>query len=271
MNTNNLIFLLLIVFGVSDAQVKITDNLTSPTPNSDAVLELESISNNKGLLMPKVSLSDTANPSPLANHVAGITVYNISNVNPALPTGVTPGLYYNDGTSWLKVEAQIPTFGDIKYSNLPADHQGWYLLDGRTLASLPVTPRANATALGLTALPNATDRFLKARASAAETLGALSGNSSVTLVQANLPNTAYSASTISAGSHTHTYSDRASGSLASSESSVTSVIDDGFEVNTTSSAGAHTHTFSIPSGGSGTPLDLEPKYLSTYIFVYLGQ
>lgn len=271
MNTNNLIFLLLIIFGFSDAQVKITDNLTSPTPNSDAVLEIESIGNNKGLLMPKVSLTDTANPSPLASHIAGITVYNISNVNPASPTGVTPGLYYNDGTSWLKVEAQIPTFGDIKYSSLAADHQGWYRLNGRTLASLPVVPRANATALGLTVLPNATDRFLKARLNTTETLGALSGNSSLTLVQANLPNTAYNVSTLNGGSHTHTYNDRASGEVASSESSVTSVVDNGYEVNTTSSAGAHTHTFSIPSGGSGTPLDLEPKYLSTYIFVYLGQ
>lgn len=271
MNTNNLIFLLLFISGFSTAQVKITDNLTSPTPNSDAVLQLESINKNKGLLMPKVSLTATTNPSPLASHIAGITVYNISNVNPALPTGVTPGLYYNDGNSWLKVEAQIPTFGDIKYSSLAADHQGWYLLNGRTLASLPVVPRANATALGLTVIPNATDRFLKARASAAETLGALSGSSSVTLVRANLPNTAYNGSTISAGAHTHNYNDRASGEVASTESSVTSVVDNGFEVNNTSNAGAHTHTFSIPSGGSGTPLDLEPKYLSTYIFVYLGQ
>lgn len=67
------------------------------TPNASA--ELDIFSANRGLLLPRVSLSDTTLSTPLAAHVAGMTVYNVA---PAV-NDVSPGLYYNDGTKWVAV------------------------------------------------------------------------------------------------------------------------------------------------------------------------
>jgi hypothetical protein len=45
-------------------------------PNSNSILHLES--NNKGLLITRVSLTSTANPSPLSAHIPGMLIYNIN-------------------------------------------------------------------------------------------------------------------------------------------------------------------------------------------------
>lgn len=88
----------LAVFGLSIcasplfAQVKIGDNPT--TINANSMLEVESTS--KGLLLPRLPLTQTTNPSPLNAHVAGMTVYNTATANDVLP-----GFYYNDGTKWV--------------------------------------------------------------------------------------------------------------------------------------------------------------------------
>jgi microcystin-dependent protein len=245
----------------------------NPTPSNNAILQLYSENPNKGLLMPKVSLTATDNPSPFPNHLAGITVYNTNTSTVNNLTSVSPGIYYNDGVSWNRMEVQAPTVGDIKYSSTPDDHDGWYLLNGRAVSTLSSTARNNAAAVGFTTtLPNSTDRFLKAK-SGTETLGTTAGNTSVTLTQANLPNVTYTnIVTQTTGAHSHTYNDRANGALNSTEGSTTqTVVDDGFTTLNTTSAGAHTHTFSISTGGSGTALNLQLKYLSAYIFVYLGQ
>lgn len=79
------------------AQSKIKDGTvagSSSLPNSNAILELEST--NKGLLLPRLALSMTTDPSPLSAHVAGMTVYNTVTAG-----DVTPGFYYNDGTRWV--------------------------------------------------------------------------------------------------------------------------------------------------------------------------
>ncbi len=75
------------------AQVKVGDNPTAINPN--AVLEIEST--NQGVLMPRLSLLSTINPSPLNAHIAGMAVYNTSTI-----ADVSPGFYYNDGAKWVK-------------------------------------------------------------------------------------------------------------------------------------------------------------------------
>ncbi|WP_175622880.1 hypothetical protein [Chryseobacterium schmidteae] len=267
-------FILTIGIQALNAQVLISDGpVASPVPNSNAILELKSVNNNKGILMPKVSLTATNNPSPFASHLAGITVYNTNRSSVTILTAVTPGFYYNDGTSWQKLEVQLPTIGDIKYASQSADHDGWYLLDGRAISSFPTLAANNASSLGFTTnIPNASDKFLKAK-TGAEVLGNTGGNASVTLLQANLPNITYSGNTNTNGNHTHQYNDRASGVTTSVEvGSTRTIVDDTSSGTlTTGSSGNHTHTFTVSTGGSGTPLNLQPKYLSTYVFVYLGQ
>lgn len=80
------------------AQTKIKDGSVtgSALPNANALLELES--NNKGFLLPRVTLSATTAFTPLTAHIAGMTVYNTATAG-----DVTPGYYYNDGARWVKL------------------------------------------------------------------------------------------------------------------------------------------------------------------------
>jgi hypothetical protein len=92
------------------AQVKIGDNPTSINPN--AVLEIEST--NQGVLMPRVALISSTNPTPLTAHIAGMTVYNISS-----SMDITPGFYYNDGAKWVKLGQNLTTVNGL---NLTPDN-----------------------------------------------------------------------------------------------------------------------------------------------------
>lgn len=266
------ILFLVILCNNLNAQVLISDEANSTAINSDAMLELKTQTNTKGLLLPKVGLTATNISSPLPSHFEGMIVYNTTTSSTSSLTAVTPGIYYNDGTAWYKMDANLPSFGDIKYANISSDHEGWYLLDGRQLSSLSSNAQLNATNLGLSGiLPNTADTFLKSK-DTSETLGSIVSNNMVTLNKANLPNESYTANVNSAGTHNHPFLDRGEGTLVSGESSVTNVLDDKNTTNrTTSTDGAHTHTFTLNSGGSDTPLNITPKYLATNIFIYLGK
>ncbi|KXH79093.1 hypothetical protein [Chryseobacterium kwangjuense] len=255
---NNLLLIAVCLSGILKTQV----GIGTANPNSNAALELSSAS--KGLLLPRLSLSDTASPTPLANHEKGIVVYNISTVN-----DVVEGIYINDGTRWYRLYTNQPNIGDVYYSFVAADHQGWYKLDGRNLTTLPAGAQANASKLAIgSTLPNATDRYLKQRGAAA--LLSAGGAQTVTLTQANLPNLTYTGTTTAAGEHTHQYTDRGNGTFdhktGAGQLANTTVLTG----QLTSSSGAHTHTVNVPSGGSGTPITIEPKNIAANAFIYLG-
>ena len=84
--------ILLITPLFSTAQV----GIGTTTPNADA--ELDIVSTTRGLLLPRVSLTNTTNPNPLSTDVAGMTVYNTATTG-----DVTPGFYYNDGAVWVRL------------------------------------------------------------------------------------------------------------------------------------------------------------------------
>lgn len=69
------------------------------TPNIDA--ELDITSTNRGVLLPRVLLTNTTSPLPLSADVAGMIVYNTATAG-----DVTPGFYYNDGTIWIRLGNQ---------------------------------------------------------------------------------------------------------------------------------------------------------------------
>ncbi len=100
-------------FGAS-AQVKIGENAGTINPNS--LLELEST--NKGLLAPRVALTDVSSASPLTAPVpAGMIVYSSGGT-------VTDGFYFWSGSKWLQVQSsanQRSNFVLVKsVSDLPA-------------------------------------------------------------------------------------------------------------------------------------------------------
>jgi hypothetical protein len=74
--------------------LKQTADGVTTTPNGATI----DATSTKGLLLPRVSLTALTDPSPLQKHVQGMFVYNYSTKN-----DVTPGIYYNDGTQWVRV------------------------------------------------------------------------------------------------------------------------------------------------------------------------
>lgn len=232
------------------------------TPNINSALELSSTS--KGLLLPRISLTSTSSASPLSAHEKGMIIYNIAVVN-----DVVDGIYSNDGTKWNRLYTNKPNIGDVYYSFAAADHQGWYLLDGRNLTVLTTGAQTNAAKVGITiSLPNATDRYLKEKGSSA--LLSIGGTQTITLSQQNLPNINYSGTTSSDGDHSHQYTDRGNTTWNHGSGSVQLANTAQLTNQNTGSAGNHSHTVQVTSGGSNTSIDTEPKNLAANAFIYLG-
>src|SRR5678809_694492 len=79
------------------AQMKIGDN--PKTINSASLLELETT--NKGLVFPRVSLSNVTSPAPLPSVLlTGTVVYN---TNGSITAGNGTGLYIWNGTVWMYI------------------------------------------------------------------------------------------------------------------------------------------------------------------------
>jgi len=99
--TNRTVLLLIIAFFfyfTAEAQITIGSGIA---PHEEALLDLKETNNgtsDKGLLMPRVSLSATSSASPMTSHVEGMTVYNTSTI-----ADVIPGYYYNDGNKWTRL------------------------------------------------------------------------------------------------------------------------------------------------------------------------
>jgi len=75
------------------------------TPDASSMLEIRS--SNKGLLIPRFSLTQTTSASPVTSPATSLLVYNTATVN-----DVTPGFYYWNGSSWVRLlSGAIPTSG----------------------------------------------------------------------------------------------------------------------------------------------------------------
>lgn len=82
----------ILFFAASYAQV----GIGTTTPDTNA--EIDITSTNRGVLLPRLALTGTANVAPLSAHVAGMITYNTNTAG-----DVTPGFYYNDGTQWIRI------------------------------------------------------------------------------------------------------------------------------------------------------------------------
>jgi hypothetical protein len=272
MKSNDIILLLVLLMGISShAQILISDEVSDqPLINTNASLELRSMTQDKGMLLPRVSLSATNLSAPLSSHVSGMIVYNTQTAGMG-NSKVVPGLYFNDGNSWNLMVDDAPEIGDIKYATQNEDHDGWYLLNGRLLVTLPAQAQANATSLGLGAnLPNSNNRILKGK-TAAEALGSVGGTDQILLTQANLPNVTFIGTAFSAGAHTHSHLDRATGTMTSVENNFRPMVDNTSANKMTSSDGDHTHPVTVNLGGVNIPIIYQPANIASYVFVYLGQ
>jgi hypothetical protein len=99
-------FLIFSVNGLSQ-NVGISPAGATP-PNTSAGLDINF--STKGLLIPRVALTGTANSAPLAAHIAGMVVYNTATVG-----DLTPGFYFNNGTKWVPTLPKANVIGQMQY------------------------------------------------------------------------------------------------------------------------------------------------------------
>ncbi len=82
--------------GISDAAI---------TPDASAVLEVRST--DKGLLIPRVALTQTTVAAPVTTPATSLLVFNTASVN-----DVTPGFYYWSGSAWIRIlSGTVPSSG----------------------------------------------------------------------------------------------------------------------------------------------------------------
>lgn len=121
---NQLVLLVLFIAASATAQIGLGTRL----PHPDAMLEVATT--NKGILLPRVTLTTTTIATPLSAHVEGMTVYNTATTG-----DVTPGYYYNDGGKWVKLAT----------SPGPQGIQGVAGVNGKSAYELAVTNGFNGT------------------------------------------------------------------------------------------------------------------------------
>jgi len=114
------------VFAISaNAQVKIGGNATE-APKQGAILELQS--SNLGFLPPRVELTGLDAATPLTDHVEGMVVYN-TKADPN--SGLEKGLYYDNGSQWVRLAPAVGTGNWFYMPSVPLDvsTQGTHTLD----------------------------------------------------------------------------------------------------------------------------------------------
>lgn len=173
-----------------------------------------------------------------------------------------------------------PALGEIKYGMQKADHSGWYILNGRTTASISsAIARNNAITLFGSVLYDSRNRYIK---DTNETPGTINGSNTYTLTQSNMPSySVVSGLTGSSGNHNHTDTDNYLGFPGNNVAARTGLRINAnatyYFTNTSTTATAstntwnHNHTASGSTGGSGQAFSIEPMYLTANVFVYLGE
>jgi hypothetical protein len=98
MNTKYIVSLLFLT-SITFAQI----GVGTSTPNASAMLDLTSTS--KGFLQPRVELTGTDDVATIATPATGLMVFNTATAGSGA-TGVSPGVYYHNGTAWQRVANQ---------------------------------------------------------------------------------------------------------------------------------------------------------------------
>jgi uncharacterized protein (TIGR02145 family) len=103
-NAGKLLFVLSVVLGIaiSSKAQNVGINSTGNVPNSSAMLDVSAT--NKGLLIPNVELTGTTNAGPITSPAVSLLVYNIATTG-----DVTPGFYYNSGSTGFPVWTKLLT------------------------------------------------------------------------------------------------------------------------------------------------------------------
>ena len=178
---------------------------------------------------------------------------------------------------FIEEKEDMPKPGDLKYSVLSVDHDGWFLLDGRTIAELPDTAAGNAAQLGFaTSIPDAADCVYFGTDWHSQT-GTVVGDNERTIDRSMLPVESLTVTVDSAGEHTHTYDHTHNhGNYVNVILTPNNYPVPQYYAGTvldTNLAGDHTHTAvtePLNSGGTQNAFSVLPKTLVANAFLYLG-
>lgn len=99
------LFFIVILFQQKAVAQTLGINTTGAIPDSSAMLDI--ISSNKGLLIPRVSLTSTSDTTTITNPATSLLVYNTN----ALMTSGGLGFWYWNGTAWVQAIGPVGSTG----------------------------------------------------------------------------------------------------------------------------------------------------------------
>jgi hypothetical protein len=105
-NFYNACIALLFIFSVTQMQAQnVGISEIAITPDGSSILELRSTT--KGVLIPRLALTQTTSAAPVTSPATSLLVFNTATVN-----DVTPGFYYWSGSAWVRLlSGTIPSSG----------------------------------------------------------------------------------------------------------------------------------------------------------------
>lgn len=275
--------IILIAFILVLYNVKAQVGIGTVDIHESAILEI--VSNNSGVLFPKVELASKDDITTIPNPANGLMVYNMQNSGTGEMTVLKNCMYiFNGDTQLWEGFNNMPAheIGDLKHSLVISDHNGWVKLDGRSLSGLSAQQITAANSLGFTTnLPDLTDKLLKQKGALASTGG--SNTTAITISQANLPNVNFTGTTTDNGIHNHEIADMeirtldvVTGLLSGLGLTFTNFSFFGYDPSETiftEDAGLHNHAVTVNSGGINEAINVntENAYFSANSFVYLGE
>lgn len=256
----------------------------NPNPHASAILDIES--NNKGVLIPRLTSTERI---AIVSPAQGLLVYDSSEnqfyywngsawLTAAKAAKNTNGISYNNNvainttatTNSLEVNGAINTTTLTATSNISAAS---YSLNSSGNGMTPqgaiimwsgvIIPTGWALCDGTNSTPDLRDKFIVS-VGPGNSFPSSGGSNSVTLSVANLPAHSHSASVSTDGAHTHDYNEPNCGEGYSlSYNGSNEVWDyDCTGAYATTSNGNHTHTVTIGNTGSTSSIENRPPYYS---------
>ena len=92
----NLLFLLLVTSLTLNSSL--AQSVGVGTSNPDASAKLDVVSNNSGIMIPRIALTSTTDILTVPSPTTSVLVYNTATIN-----DVIPGFYYWDGSKWTRI------------------------------------------------------------------------------------------------------------------------------------------------------------------------
>ncbi len=195
----------------SKGQISINNN--APQATLDITAGTTDGSAPEGLIPPRLTGNQIkSSDNQYGSAQKGVIIYATAAVTTASAKTANisdEGYYYFDGSVWQKINngndyasASPFSYGDIKVGTQSVDHNGWVLLNGRSVNTLTAAQQSRALALGLSFnIPDASNAYLVQNG---QTLGSITGSNTRTIAQNQLPNIfpSISISAISAGTPT---------------------------------------------------------------------